>query len=94
MRSLDEMRQDIDKLDDQILSLIAQRFKVVAEVGQYKKREGMPPLQPNRWQQVVNKLRTKAKQLNLNEDMIEQIWDIIHEQAQEEEQEVIDKSKP
>ena len=91
MRSLDKMRQDIDQLDDQILSLIAKRFKVVEEVGKYKKQNDMPPLQPGRWQQVVAKIRAKANKLNLNPNMIEQIWNIIHKQAQAEEQQVIDE---
>lgn len=79
--NLDELRKEIDALDDQIISLLAQRIAVVKKVGATKKINNIAPLDEKRWQEVLNKLRTKAKTLNLSEDLVEKIYNSIHEFA-------------
>jgi chorismate mutase len=36
MTKLDELRNDIDEIDQKIIALLAQRFKYTEEVGIYK----------------------------------------------------------
>ena len=37
MNNLDKHRKEIDKIDDNIIELLEQRFNLVVEIGQYKK---------------------------------------------------------
>jgi chorismate mutase len=75
------MREKIDILDDKILELIAQRLEVVREVGELKKEFNIPPLQPERWKEVLEKLKKKGGEKNISEELIEKIWNAIHEEA-------------
>ena len=54
--SLEEMRQRIDQLDQQLLLTLKQRMEVVQQVGEFKHRHQLAPLQPDRWRAVLAKL--------------------------------------
>ena len=59
MTDLQECRQQIDKIDDQIVKLFEERMKVCEEVAQYKIRTGKQVLDPQRnmpsWRKSVEK---------------------------------------
>lgn len=76
--NLKKHRQEIDKIDKLIVRLIADRIKVVKKIGRYKKKKNMPPLQPKRWQEVLDSKKELARQLGLGEKMIEEIYELIH----------------
>ncbi|BFM48751.1 chorismate mutase [Marinomonas sp. THO17] len=42
MESLDDYRDSIDNIDNAILAMFAERFKVTNKVGQYKAEQGLP----------------------------------------------------
>ncbi len=76
-----KLRQKIDKLDQELVSLVAQRMKLVVKVGLYKKAKNIPPLDLVRWQQVVESRRKLATKYGLNSEFIEEVFDLLHEQA-------------
>ncbi|PIV38208.1 hypothetical protein COS31_00610 [Candidatus Roizmanbacteria bacterium CG02_land_8_20_14_3_00_36_15] len=80
---LDDLRKIIDEIDGLIVNLLAKRMKVVKKVGLFKKRHNLPPLDPTRWQQVLNSKMEKAKSLGLDPEMVKKIYNIIHNQALE-----------
>ncbi|MCQ4950829.1 chorismate mutase, partial [Bittarella massiliensis (ex Durand et al. 2017)] len=45
---LDKLREEIDQIDRELLSLFCRRMEVVAQVGQYKKERGLPVLNQGR----------------------------------------------
>jgi len=59
---LELYRKQIDEIDVQIIDLLAKRFEVVKKVGEYKKERNIPPLQPERWQQVLQTRKNLAKE--------------------------------
>jgi len=42
MGNLDELRKSIDNIDNAIVAMFAERFKVTAKVGYYKAINGLP----------------------------------------------------
>ena len=70
---LDDFRKQIDKIDNQIVDLLAKRMKVVKKVGQLKKKSNIPVLDKSRWQKVI-----KSKK-----GYIKKIYNIIHDHALE-----------
>ena len=51
------LRQRIDALDRELLSLLNRRMQVVVEVGELKKHEGSPVFRPEREAQVIDGLK-------------------------------------
>ncbi len=55
-RSLDEIRQDIDAIDEQLVQLLSQRVDLAKEVGLVKGKEDRPYFTPEREKQIYEKL--------------------------------------
>lgn len=60
MQDLQQLRQQIDAIDQQLGQLFLQRMEVVRQVASYKLEQGLPVLQPQREQQVIQKARQRA----------------------------------
>lgn len=78
---LDTLRQQIDSVDEQIINLISDRMTVVSLVGEYKKKNNIPPLDPKRWQEVLDTRLKLAREKGLDIEMIRNIYENIHDQA-------------
>lgn len=83
---LTELRTKIDKVDSQIINLIKERLALVAQVGKYKKKKGIPPLDEERWKEVLqNRI---AQSQGISEETIQTIWNVLHTEALQVEEEV------
>lgn len=54
--SLDEFRSTVDFIDDEILTLLTQRFQIVEKIIEYKKNNNLPILNKNRENIIMNKI--------------------------------------
>ena len=60
MIDLQECRDEIDKIDSEIIRLFEKRMKVCEDVAEYKIRTGKKVLDPERERQKLESLREKA----------------------------------
>ena len=72
-----ELRQIIDFLDDQMLDLLVQRFAVSIEIGEIKASSGINIGDPNREQEIINRLANKLEG-KLDRDDIAAIFGTIY----------------
>lgn len=77
-KDLNEYRNQIDSIDEQIIKLIHQRYKIVEKIWIYKKQNNIPILQKWRWEDLLKKNIKIWKQLWLSKYLIEDIWNRIH----------------
>jgi chorismate mutase/prephenate dehydratase len=69
-----KFREEIDKIDNQIIDLLGARAKVVMEVGKYKKESGEKFfIRANREADMIKKLVTRADQA-IPKSLIVSIW--------------------
>lgn len=59
--NLDELRAEIDKIDDQLINLFQKRMEVASKIGQYKKENGLPVLNSQREREILNNIADKSK---------------------------------
>ena len=59
---LNELRQEIDLIDDQLVRLFCQRMEVSARVADYKRENNLPIFHPGRERAVLQKVAEKAGQ--------------------------------
>ena len=73
---LNELRYEIDRLDDEILTLLNQRMLVVKKVGEYKHKTKGAVYRPEREKQIIDRLESLSKSQNglLNKNAIEAIF--------------------
>ena len=53
MTELEQYRQEIDRIDRELVSLFLKRMEITGQVGAYKQREGIPVLDAQREKQVI-----------------------------------------
>ena len=57
---LNELREEINSVDEQLLSLFLQRMELAGQVADYKRANGMPIYQPQREREILKKVADKA----------------------------------
>lgn len=57
--NLDELRLDIDKIDNEMIRLFSERMDVAAQIGAYKKENGKPVFDPKREREKLRDLAAK-----------------------------------
>ena len=88
LEQLMEFRKSIDNLDDALIRIVAERFRITKAVGVLKASNDLPPADPDREKQQVERLRALAADASLDPDFAEKLLNFIirevirhHEQA-------------
>lgn len=76
---IDELRNRIDQLDDELLEILARRMKVAEKIGQYKKQNNITILQAGRWEKILEKVFRKGEEHGLDSEFVEKIFTTIHQ---------------
>ncbi len=76
-RLLGELRASIDNYDAAIMYLLAERFRATERVGHLKAEHKLPPADPSRERQQIERLRTLAKDAKFNPDFAEKFLNFI-----------------
>jgi chorismate mutase/prephenate dehydratase len=71
--SLQDLRRQIDAVDDEILKLLSRRAELAQEVGKSKSKEASQFFRPERERQIFERL-TEANPGPLNKDAIRAVW--------------------
>jgi len=79
--TLDELRKQIDKLDNQLLDILKERMKISEAIGRYKYENNITILQARRYDEIMNDRKVKAESRNLNPDFVTEIFESIHEES-------------
>ena len=72
-RSMDEVRTEIDRIDQALVDLIAERFGYVDRAWQLKDRPDEAVV-PWRIQQVIDRVKKRAVEQDLPPELAEAIW--------------------
>ena len=76
-----KMRNKIDLLDKNIAQILNKRQEIVQLIGKIKKEKKITIFQIERWNQILKQRSLEAKTLNLDEDMLREIFELIHKYA-------------
>ena len=87
--TIEEIRNEIDKLDLKIVELISQRKDLVSEVVKLKRKDQI--IDQERIDHILKKLNLEAKKRGIPEVMIEKLWDIMIKSFIEYEEEIYDE---
>lgn len=69
-----QLRQDIDRVDSELVALLARRQKLVERVVLVKKREGIPALIPSRIDEVLGQVSSQAEAAGLSPELARLLW--------------------
>jgi chorismate mutase len=72
-----ELRRSIDNIDAALVHLLAERFKTTQRVGELKAMGGLPPADPDRDRQQIERLKAIALAAGLDPEFAEQFREFI-----------------
>ena len=70
---LDAYREALDKLDEDLILLLARRREIVRQVKKYKEEHGIAPKDPSREQDIMIRSRYLAEQTGMDPDLVEDL---------------------
>jgi chorismate mutase len=76
--ALATLREQINHIDDELLTLIGQRMKIADKIGQYKRDNNVTILQTNRWNEILDRAVAKGESLGLSKEFIIRYFDAVH----------------
>lgn len=77
MTIIDDLRKQIDKVDGDLIHLLAKRMDLVTQIGREKKVSGEAVLQVTRETAVLDKVKLIADTLGLDENFIANLFRAI-----------------
>jgi chorismate mutase len=78
---LNQFRQKIAFLDDQIFELLSNRMKLSEEVGIFKRKNNITILQEEHWKKVIESRLAGASDLFLTELFVKNFMDNMHQES-------------
>ena len=77
INELQGIRQSIDNIDAALIHLLAERFKFTQSVGRLKAKHGLPPADPAREAQQIERLRALAEEAKLDPEFAEKFLNFV-----------------
>ena len=74
---LQSIRKSIDNIDAALVHLLAERFKFTQDVGVLKAENGLPPADPERERQQIERLRELAIDSHLDPEFAEKWFNFV-----------------
>lgn len=78
---LAHLRDEIDRLDSQILELLGVRMRTVQRIGAWKMEHGVQPYHPGRWRQLLAHHLRYGEMVGLDRGFVRNLCHLVHTEA-------------
>jgi len=92
--ALTQLRNSIDHLDDELLTLLSQRMQLADKIGLYKKENNMTILQTKRYNEILQRGLGRVQDLSLSKDFMLRYFNAIHLESIRHQNLVMNNDKP
>lgn len=81
VQSIAQLRARIDEIDDELISLLAERMEICSQIGTWKRRNNVSVLQTSRWEEVMSLVLERSRSLGLDSDFVTSVFNLIHSES-------------
>lgn len=81
MANIPQLRSELEKIDKELLCLLARRMELSRQLAPLKKHAGLQTEQPEIWQLQLDRRITEAVEHKLNKDFVTEIFTHIHTES-------------
>lgn len=78
---MEEIRKKIDRLDEQIISLLGKRMSLAKEIGRQKKESDIGITDEEREKEVMARLRSLAEENGLSGKFVEKLYGVVFKES-------------
>jgi len=87
--NLNELRKQIDEMDNNLVELLSERMRLSKEIGTYKKEHNMQVVQTSRYSEILSERISQAEKFGISSDCMKKILEDIHEESVRQQIEII-----
>jgi chorismate mutase len=87
--SLENLRAQINVVDDQLIDLLGKRMKVADQIGALKKEQNVAVLQSRRWNEILGNMVLEGEQKGLSEEFVLRMFKAIHQESINHQEKII-----
>ena len=80
-QSLQQLRTQIDMLDQSLLDSLGKRMKISDEIGKLKKDNNVAVLQNKRWNEILGRMILEGEDRNLGKEFVIKLFKAIHQES-------------
>lgn len=81
LMKLEIIRNNINKIDRQIITLLVKRFIYVQKIGVLKKNRKLSIVDKKRESEILKNINNEAKKNRLNRNFVNKVFDLIIKQS-------------
>ncbi|TNF70749.1 MAG: 3-deoxy-7-phosphoheptulonate synthase [Bacteroidetes bacterium] len=86
---LNNLRAQIDVIDNQLIEILGRRMKVADSIGSLKKQRNVAVLQTNRWNAILGKMILEGEGKGLSEEFVLRMFKAIHQESINHQEKII-----
>lgn len=79
--ALQHWRDEIDRIDEDIIRLLTERMKLSREIGSYKEQHNLCILQLDRFRELIDVRLAQGELYGLRSDFLKALFSLIHEES-------------
>ena len=89
--SLNNLRAQIDVVDNQIIELLGKRMKAADGIGLLKKQKNVAVLQSKRWNEILGNMVLQGEERGLSEEFVLKMFKAIHQESINHQEKIINQ---
>jgi len=78
---LQELREKINEMDDELIQTLASRMMISKEIGEYKRDNNIIVFQMSRWEEILKRILQLADDMGLHHEFVKQMYVLIHDES-------------
>ena len=78
---IDEIRDKVSILDDQLFEILSSRMQLSEEVGVLKRENNITVLQQEHWNKLISKRLNQSNDYHLTNQFVRTLMDAIHQES-------------
>jgi len=86
---LENLRAQINVVDDQLIDLLGKRMQVADKIGALKKEQNVAVLQSRRWNEILGNMVLEGDSKGLSEEFILKMFKAIHQESINHQEKII-----
>lgn len=87
--NLNNLRAQIDVVDNQLIEMMGKRMKIADGIGGLKKQKNVAVLQSKRWNEILGNMVLEGEQNGLSEEFILKMFKAIHQESINHQEKII-----
>ncbi|MBI4945113.1 MAG: bifunctional 3-deoxy-7-phosphoheptulonate synthase/chorismate mutase type II [Bacteroidetes bacterium] len=81
LSTLEDLRDKIDEIDNNLITILANRMEMARAIGACKKQNGVTILQNSRWNEIVQGRAKQGMEKQLTSGFMIKLFEIIHQES-------------